>query len=274
MSKPAFVHLHVHTDYSLLDSTIRIDGLIAKAMEYNMPAIAITDSNNMHGAIEFFLKCKKAGIKPIIGSEISVTSVLPESEENHVTPIYKLVLLCMNLTGYRNLCRIVSAACSKDLREATPVTPGMLATHSEGLLCLSGGSKGELAVLAKGDSDNATSVAAWYDEYFPERYYIELFPEPTHALATMMSISQNLDIPLVAACDCRCIADDDYAAYRVLQCIRTDTTLDRLNAESPLVAPLFHSPETMQEIFGDCPEALANTVDISDRCNVELPLGG
>jgi DNA polymerase III subunit alpha len=274
MTAPAFVHLHNHTDYSLFESTIRIDELIAKAQEFDMPAVAITDSNNMCGAIEFYLKCGKAGIKPIIGAEISVTWVLPKREEEQTETVYKIVLLCMNLDGYRNLCRIVSAAFAKGLREITPVTPAMLAVHSEGLICLSGGIEGELSILARHAPDEALSVAAWYDEHFPDRYYIELFPEPTHTLATMMSISRKLDIPLVASADCRCCTDDGCVAYQVLKCIRTGTTLDKLNMEKPLVAPLFYSPEKMQEMFGDCPEALSNTLKIADRCNLELPLDG
>ena len=274
MSKPAFIHLHNHTDYSLLNSTIRIDELISKAQEYDMPAVAITDSNNMCGVIEFFLKCGKAGIKPIIGAEISVTSVMPEREQIPSQPAYKLVLLCMNLTGYRNLCRIVSAACSKGFQEISPVTPALLAAHSDGLICLSGGNNGELTILCREGSDDALSVAAWYDEHFPERYYIELFPKPTHVLATLSSISHTLDIPLVAAADCHCLQPDDVRAYRVLQCIRKGTTLDSTNEIKPLIEPLFHAPETMWEMFGDCPEALSNTVKIAEQCNLVLTLDG
>jgi len=274
MNTPKFIHLHNHTDYSLLDSTIRINALIAKSQEFGMPAVAITDSNNMCGAIEFYLKCTEAGIKPIIGCEISVTSVLLDRNENSSQLVYKLVLLCMDLTGYRNLCKIVSAACSKGLQEITPVTPGVLAAHSDGLICLSGGNNGELTVLCREGNDNAISVAAWFDEHFPDRYYIELFPEPTQALATLSAISRTLDIPLVAAADCHCLNPEDTRAYRVLQCIRKGTTLDINNEEKPAIEPLFHSPESMWEMFGGCPEALSNTVKIADKCKLDFPLDG
>ena len=272
MNTPQFIHLHNHTDYSLLDSTIRIDALIAKTQEFGMSAVAITDSNNLSGAIEFYLQCTKAGIKPIIGAEISVTSVLPGQEDHRVQPIYKLVLLCMDLTGYRNLCQIVSAACSKGFQEITPVTPGVLAAHSDGLICLSGAKDGELTVLSREGSEDAISVAAWYDEHFPERYYIELFPEPTHALATLSAISRTLEIPLVAAADCHYLISEDAAVYRALQCIRTGTTLNDMKI-IPVIEPCFHSPESMWEMFGDCPEALTNTQRIADRCHLELPMG-
>ena len=168
MTTPAFVHLHNHTDYSLLGSTIRVDDLIAKTREFGMTAVAITDSNNMSGAVSFYFQCKKNGIKPIIGAEISVASVLPIQDEKIVRPTYKLVLLCMNLAGYRNLCRIVSVACSKGFKDISPVTPGILASHSEGLICLSGGMASELTALCRQGSDDAMSVAAWYDEHFPD----------------------------------------------------------------------------------------------------------
>jgi DNA polymerase-3 subunit alpha len=273
MSKPAFVHLHTHTDYSLLDSTIRIDELIAKAQEFDMPAVAITDSNNMCGAIEFYLKCRKSGIKPIIGAEISATSVLPVQEDLREQPIYKLVLLCVNLTGYRNLCRIVSAVCSNGLQEISPVSPSILAMHSEGLICLSGGKDGELTMLCRQGSDDALTVAAWYDEHFPDRYYIELFPEPSNALASLASIARTLEIPLVAAANCRCLSLEEVAAYQVIQCIRAGTTLDKMNAEKRTIEPLFYSSEKIWDMFGDCTEAIANTIKISDQCNLELPTG-
>ena len=273
MSNPAFIHLHNHTDYSMFDSTIRVNSLIEKAQEFGMPAVAITDSNNMCGAIEFYLKCKKSGIKPIIGAEISVKSVLPVQEDHRELPIYKLVLLCVNLTGYRNLCRIVSAACSNGLHEILPVSPSILAMHNEGLICLSGGEDGELTMLCRQGSDDALTVAAWYDEHFSDRYYIELFPKPSRALATLASIARTLEIPLVAAANCRCLSLEEVAAYQVLQCIRTGTTLDKMNMEKRLIEPLFYSPEKMWDMFGGCTEALANTIKISDQCNLELPIG-
>ncbi len=273
MSNPAFIHLHNHTDYSMFDSTIRVNSLIEKAQEFGMPAVAITDSNNMSGAIEFYLKCKRADIKPIIGAEISVKSVLPVQEDHRELPIYKLVLLCVNLTGYRNLCRIVSAACSNGLHEILPVSPSILAMHNEGLICLSGGEDGELTILCRQGSDDALTVAAWYDEHFPDRYYIELFPEPSRALPTLASIARTLEIPLVAATNCRCLSLEEVAAYQVLQCIRTETTLDKMNPEKRLIEPLFYSPEKMWDMFGGCTEALANTIKISDQCNLELPIG-
>jgi len=272
MSKPDFVHLHNHTDYSFLDSTIRIDDLIAKTQEFGMLAVAITDSNNMCGTIEFYLKCKRAGIKPIIGAEISVTSVLQRQEEGRASPVYKVVLLCMNLTGYRNLCQIVSAVCGKGLREVTPVTPGLLATHAEGLICLSGGIDGELTALCRECSDDALSVAAWYDEHFPERYYIEMHFESAPTLPRLVHTGTTLNIPLAVAADCRCLTSDDVKAHRILQCIMTGRVLEK--AGSSYRSFQFYPTEDMWQSFGRCPEALSNTLKIADRCNLELPLDG
>lgn len=269
MNKPEFVHLHNHTDYSLLESTIRIDGLIARTLEYGMSAVAITDSNNMCGTIEFYMKCREAGIKPIIGAEVSVTSVLSADEAD--TQAYKLVLLCMNQTGYRNLCRIVSAATAKGLQDISLVSPAILAAHNEGLICLSGGKDSELTALCRQGSDKALRVATWYDEHFVERYYIELFPEPTRDLATLSDIARTRKIPLVATADCRMLTPEDGRLYDVLQCIRTGKTLAEFD-QKRRIEPCFHSPEVMDGMFGGCPEALTNTMKIADRCNLELPM--
>ena len=271
MKTNTFVHLHLHTDYSLLDSTIRINALVAKAREYGMSAVAITDSDNLCGALEFYLKCTKAGIKPLIGAEISVTSVLPNPEKLHDQAVYKVVLLCMDLAGYRSLCRIVSAACAKGFQEITPITPGILAGYSDGLICLSGGRTGELSVLCRQGSAEAKSVTAWYDEHFPDRYYVELFPEPSHTLPTLISIAQSLNIPLVAAADCRCLTLEDVRVYQVLQSIKAGIPAAMILRDQ-LIDPLFFSPEEMAEMFGGRPEVLTTTQAIADRCHLELLL--
>ncbi|MDK9719432.1 MAG: DNA polymerase III subunit alpha, partial [Trichlorobacter sp.] len=271
MSTSSFVHLHVHTEYSLLDSTIRIRELVAKAVEYKMPAVAITDTDNMSGAIDFYVRCRKAGIKPIIGAEVSITSVLwGDKAVNHV---YKLVLLCMNTTGYRNLCRIVSAATEKGLSTITPVSPAFLSAHSDGLICLSGGKSGELAKLCGQGSEDAVSVAAWYRKQFQGRFYIELFPEPTRDLANLSSIARELDIPLVVAADSHCLAPEDVPLYEVLQCMKRGITLEELGERSS-VEPCLYPSEVMWRMFGDCPETIFNTLTIVDRCNLELQMDG
>lgn len=269
MNKPVFVHLHNHTDYSFIESVIRIDDLIAQALEYDMPAVAITDNNNMHGAIEFYCKCRKAGIKPIIGAEISVTSVLPVRGKSRT--VYKLELLCKDLTGYRNLCRIVSAANNKGFKKISPVTPDILTAHSNGLICLSGGTAGELTRLSRKGSDDALSVANWYKRHFPDSYYIELCPATGRTLPTLISVAKIANIPLIAASDSRILTRADAKAYSVLRCIRTGTTLAALPKNYKLFEAEFFSPEAMHRMFGECPEALANTLNIAGQCNLALP---
>ena len=279
VSKPAFIHLHNHTEYSLLDSTIRIHELIAKAKAFSMSAVAITDSGNMCGAVEFYFKCASIGIKPIIGCEITVTSVLPGSDSiDAYTTGYKLVLLCMNLTGYRNLCRVVTIGCRNGVETVLPVSPQDVSRHSEGLICLSGGISGELAILCQGyNLDDAKTAAAWYEDVFPGRYYIELYDDNNSGRSTALSnqkeVSQVLGIPQVVANNCRYLNPEDTRAYHVLQCMKSGVHLSEGGIGS-VDGIWFKSQEEMQSLFSDYPEAMSNTLVIADRCSLELPFAG
>src|SRR6266568_1087849 len=172
-----FVHLHLHTQYSLLDGAIRFDDLIAKAKEHNMPAVAITDHGNMFGAAEFYLKCKKAGVKPIIGCELYLA---PESRFSREAKgisdaAYHLILLCQDMPGYKNLSYLTSAGYKEGFYYRPRIDRELLSNHAEGLIALSGCLKGEVAQQCyRGRMDEAIETARWYMELFPERYYIEL----------------------------------------------------------------------------------------------------
>ena len=275
-----FVHLHLHTQYSLLDGAIRIDDLIEKAREYAMPAVAVTDHGNMFAAIEFYEKCAAAGIKPLIGAEVYVApgSRLVKEVANGQEGItnFHLILLCENLQGYRNLSRLVSAGFKEGFYYRPRVDKELLAECSEGLIVLSACLKGELAYLCgRNRMEDAAAVARWYAEIFPGSYYIEIqentLEDQVIANGRLMEIARKLSLPLAATNDCHYLNRDDARAHEVLLCIQTGKTMNdasrmRFSADEFY----FKSPGEMAEAFHYAPEAVANTVKIAERCNLEL----
>ncbi len=273
----SFVHLHLHTQYSLLDGANRLGDLVKKAQEYNMPAVAITDHGNMFGAVEFYLKCKEKGIKPIVGSEVYIAPTSRFSREgSEEVSGYHLVLLCQDITGYRNLSYLVSAGFKEGFYYKPRIDKELLEKHSEGLICLSACLKGEVAYLAgRGKMDEARSAARWYADLFPGRYYLELqentLPEQAVANQRLMEIAGELSLPLVATNDCHYLNREDARAHEVLLCIQTGKTMNdekrmRFSAEEFYVK----SPEEMAAAFHYAPEAIANTMVIADQCNLDL----
>ncbi len=280
MEVPPFVHLHLHTQYSLLDGAIRIDDLIAKASRYNMPAIAITDHGSMFGVIEFYLKCRKAGIKPIIGSELYLA---PDSrfsrEANGIAEAaYHLILLCENMTGYRNLSYLTSAGYKEGFYYRPRIDRELLAEHSEGLIALSACLKGEVAVqCSRGRIEDAAATAKWYSDLFPDRYYIELqentLEEQNLANRRLIEVARGLDIPVVATNDCHYLNREDAKAHEVLLCIQTGKTMsDPTHMKFSADEFYLKTPEEMARAFDYLPEAISNSMAISERCNLELPL--
>ncbi|WP_243371734.1 DNA polymerase III subunit alpha [Geotalea sp. SG265] len=278
MDQPEFVHLHLHTQYSLLDGAIRIGDLIKKAKGYEMHAAAITDHGNMFGAIEFYIKCKDKGLKPIIGSEVYIAPGSRTSKEsgNGDTSAYHLVLLCQNLQGYRNLSWLVSAGYKDGFYYKPRIDKEILASHSEGLIALSACLKGEVAYqCGRNRMEEAISTARWYSELFPERYYIELqentLPEQDVANKRLLEVAKELSLPLVATNDCHYLNREDARAHEVLLCIQTGKTMNdpnrmRFSAEEFY----FKSPKEMAAAFHYAPEAISNTVRIAESCNLEL----
>jgi len=274
-----FVHLHLHTQYSLLDGAIRLGDLIKKAQAYEMPAVAITDHGCMFGALEFYLKCKDKGIKPIIGAEVYVApgsrfskeGVGPDNVTNH-----HLILLSQNRVGYTNLCRLVSAGYKDGFYYKPRIDKELLATHSEGLICLSACLKGEVAYLCgRNKLEEATSAARWYAELFEGRYYIELqentLPEQDLVNKRLLEVSRELSLPLVATNDCHYLNRDDARAHEVLLCIQTGKTMNdpnrmRFSADEFY----FKSPDEMTAAFSYAPEAISNTVAIAEQCEVDF----
>ncbi|HXF48600.1 MAG TPA: DNA polymerase III subunit alpha [Verrucomicrobiae bacterium] len=278
-----FVHLHNHTTYSLLDGAIKIDDLMAKAKEYGMPALALTDHGNLFGAIEFYKSAKKHGIKPIIGCEAYVA---PESRHKK-EPLrgfpdagYHLILLAKNLAGYRNLVKLSSAGYLEGFYHRPRVDKELLRAHSEGLVCLSSCLNGELpAQLRNSDFKKAREVANEYADIFGrENFFVELqdhgISEEDRIRGELAKIGQELGFGLVATNDCHYLRRVDAAAHDALLCIQTGKVLtdtDRLKYETDQV--YFKSDREMKELFGWAPESIENTLRIAEVCNLELELG-
>jgi DNA polymerase III subunit alpha len=278
MDPENFVHLHVHTQYSLLDGAIRIGDLVKKAREYGMPAVAATDHGNMFGAMEFYLKCQSAGIKPIVGCEVYIA---PESRFSREArgggdAAHHLILLCENLEGYRNLSRLVSIGYKEGFYYRPRIDKEVLRQHASGLIALSACLKGEVAWLCGNDRmADARAAAAGYAELFPDRYYLELqentLPEQEKANRGLIEIAGELGLPLVATNDCHYLNRSDAKPHEVLLCIQTGKTMDDpgrmcFSAEEFY----FKSPGEMATAFAHVPEALANTVRIAERCDLRF----
>jgi DNA polymerase III subunit alpha len=280
MQQTEFVHLHLHSQYSLLDGAIRLNDLLGKVKEHGMPAVALTDHGAMFGAIEFYQKCKDKGIRPIIGAEVYVAPGSRFVKDSGGSPdavhSHHLILLCENLQGYRNLSRLVSAGFREGFYYKPRIDKELLAECSEGLICLSACLKGEVAYqCGRGRVEDAVATARWYAETFPERYYIELqentLPEQDIANKRLLEVSRELALPLVATNDCHYLNREDARAHEVLLCLQTGKTLSdpsrmRFSADEFYVK----TPAEMAAAFAYAPEAVANTVAVAERCNLEL----
>ena len=274
-----FVHLHLHTQYSLLDGTIRLADLFKKARDYKMPAVAITDHGNMYGAVDFYQQAYKAGIKPIIGCELYVApkSRFDKTSEGPGETARHLIVLAKNLQGYRNLIKLTSAGFLEGFYYRPRVDKEILAKHSEGLIATSACLHGEVADwILKGDLDRAKASARQYLEIFGEgNYYLEMMengiPEQSIVNEKLMEISKELSIPLVATNDCHYLEQNDAEAHEVLLCIQTGKTMDD-PGRMQFATDAFYlkSPDEMKQRFAHCPEAIENTVVIAEKCNLKL----
>jgi len=280
MQQAEFVHLHLHTQYSLLDGAIRLGDLIPKVKGFGMPAVALTDHGCMFGAIEFYQKCHDKGVKPLIGAEVYVAPGSRFTKEHGSGSgeysSYHLILLCENLKGYKNLSTLVSAGFKEGFYYKPRIDKELLSEHSEGLIALSACLKGEVATFCtRNRMEDAVATARWYSELFQDRYYIELqentLPEQDVANKRLMEVASELSLPLVATNDCHYLNREDARAHEVLLCIQTGKTMNdenrmRFSADEFYVK----SPEEMIEAFHYAPEAVSNTLRIADRCNLEL----
>ncbi|HTZ39599.1 MAG TPA: DNA polymerase III subunit alpha [Syntrophales bacterium] len=274
-----FVHLHLHTQYSLLDGTIRLADLFKKARDYRMPAVAITDHGNMYGAVDFYQQAYKAGVKPIIGCELYVApkSRFDKTSEGPGETARHLIVLVKNLQGYRNLIRLTSTGFLEGFYYRPRVDKEFLAQHSEGLIATSACLHGEVADwILKGDLERAKASAKQYLEIFGEgNYYLEMMengiPEQSLVNERLMEISKEMSIPLVATNDCHYLDRADSEAHEVLLCIQTGKTMDD-PGRMQFATDAFYlkSPDEMKQLFAYCPEAVENTVAIAEKCNLKL----
>ena len=278
-SQSNFVHLHVHTQFSLLDGACRLGEIFDQANKYGMPACAITDHGNMFGAIEFYEKAVAKGVKPIIGCEIYVA---PESRFDKTShgikgASYHLVLLAKNLTGYKNLLEIVSIGYLEGFYYKPRVDKETLNKYGKGLIAMSACMGGELPhFLSSNQWDQAKKSAAEYVDIFgKDDFYLEIqdnhLEDQAKLNTSLIKLSDEMDIPLVATNDVHYLRSDDAKAHDALLCIQTQTTLDDPNRMKFMSDQLyFKSPEEMNKAFAHVPKAISNTMKIADKCNVQL----
>jgi DNA polymerase-3 subunit alpha len=282
MKHADFVHLHVHTQYSLLDGTIRLEDLLKKAKEYQMPAIAMTDHGNMFGAISFYQQAYKQGIKPIIGCELYVAPRSRFDKNGHHAgeSARHLLVLVKNIQGYKNLMKLTTAGYLEGFYYKPRIDKDILKQHREGLIGLSACLHGEIAnFLLRGNKDAARQAAMEYQAIFgPDHFFLEIMenglPEQSIANEGLIELSRELSIPLVATNDCHYINREDAEAHEVLLCIQTGKTLedkDRMRFGTDQF--YFRSPEEMKHLFQKCPEAIENTIKLAERCNLTLEFG-
>ena len=274
--KPEFTHLHVHSEYSLLDGFCRISHLVARAKELGMDSLALTDHGVMYGAIEFYDAAKSAGIRPIIGIEIYVA----EGDRRNRTPRekspYHLTLLAKNLTGYRNLLQLATKAQLEGFYYKPRVDKELLRLHREGLVALSGCPQGEVPrLILQQRFEEAEQAAQWYRENYEGDFFLEVQKHPIPELEVinpgLVALSQKTGIRLVATNDVHYVNREDAAAQDLLLCIQTNTSvLDDKRLKMAGDYFYLRSPQEMAELFGDLPEALSNTQRIAEMCQLEL----
>jgi DNA polymerase-3 subunit alpha len=278
---PPFVHLHVHSHYSLLDGLSKIPDLIKKAKEYGMPALALTDHGSMYGAIEFYLACQKAEIKPIIGVEAYIaTRTRFDKEPNLDNRRYHLTLLAKNLTGYRNLLKLVSASYLEGYYYKPRMDRDLLREHHEGIIALSGCLGSELAkALWNKNEAEAEKVARDYQAIFgAENYYLEIMHHPKlerqlEIKAATIKLARKLNLPLVGTQDVHYLNPDDNRAQDTLLAIQTGNFEEGNKMGNVNEDFSFISPEIAAKYFAEAPEALENTIKIAEQCQLELTLG-
>lgn len=277
-----FVHLHVHSEYSLLDGANRIKDLPVRAKELGMDAMAITDHGVMYGVIDFYKACKKEGIKPIIGCEVYVAQENRsrfDKEPNIDNKYNHLILLAKDNQGYKNLSKLVSIGFVEGYYYKPRIDLEVLEKYHEGLICQSACLAGSISqAIMAGNMQKAEEIALWYKNVFGEDYYLEIqnngVKEQVMVNQKIIELSRKLDIPLVATNDAHYLKKEDAYNHEVLLCIQTGKKMndvDRMRFESDEL--YIKSPEEMIEYFKAFPDAIENTVKIAEKCNVEFEFG-
>jgi len=278
MADPHFVHLRLHSEFSIADSTIRVDDAIAKAASDRMPALALTDLANLFGMVKFYKAARKAGVKPIIGCDVEVASLNPSQ------PPGRALLLVQNRAGYLRLCNwLTRAYVAPQERGRVVLQPAWFNEGTSGLIALSGAPAGPHAgefgsLLLRGHEKDAAALARQWAEWFPDRYYIELqragWPEDREGNDAALILAAELDLPVVATHPVQFLGPDEFTAHEARVCIAHGQILGDQRRQRRFTADqYFKSQDEMAAIFADCPEALANSVEIAKRCNLAIELG-
>lgn len=268
MSHP-FVHLHLHTEYSILDSIIQVKALCRETAKFKMPAVAVTDICNLFGMVKFYKAAVQQGIKPIIGSEIWV-----EGDEGNT--FYKMVLLCQNKEGYQNLTKLISKAYQLgEMKDAPLAKKSWIKEHASGLIALSGAQRGEVGQTLLKDGAAEKVLQEWMTT-FPNRFYLELqrnnLPDERAYENLLFTLANKQRCPVVATNEVVFFKKSDFEAHKARVCIHEGTTLDHATDNQFSDEQYFKSPEEMATLFQDIPKALENTIEIAKRCNLTLEL--
>ncbi len=270
----SFVHLRLHTEFSLVDSTIRIKQLMPVVEEGGMPAVAMTDQNNLFGMVKFYRAARGAGIKPIFGVDVLLV------DEDNDDLLYHIILLCQNNAGYKNVTKLISRAYIEGQKQGVPrVQRDWIKENSEGVIMLSGGRDGDVGhALLAGNQELAQKHLSEWQGIFSDRYYLELqrtgrTGEDEYLHAAVALASKN-NIPVVATNDARFLTQNDFEAHEARVCINSGYTLgDNTRPKHYSDQQYLRSAAEMEALFSDIPEAIENTIEIAKRCNVELTLG-
>ena len=275
-----FVHLHVHSEYSLLDGAARIPDLIQAAKEQGMKTLALTDHGNMYAAVNFYLAAKEAELKPILGCEMYMAPRKRfDKETKEDRSPYHLIVLASNAVGYQNLLKLVSLASLEGFYSRPRIDRELLQKYREGLIVLSGCLKGEIASrLMQNNYDEAHRAANWYKDLLGDNFYLEIqdlsLPEQKKILEPMKTLAGEVGVKLVATNDVHYVKKEDAYYQDVLLCVQTGSFLDdqqRMKMETTEF--YLKSPEEMMALFADYPEAIQSTLEIADKCNLELEIG-
>jgi DNA polymerase-3 subunit alpha len=275
MTKAPFVHLHVHTEYSLVDSTVRIAELMNRCAEDGMQAVALTDQNNLFGMVKFYKKALAAGVKPIIGVDLRIAN-----DDDSDRP-YTLILLCQNTVGYHNLSKLLTRAYLEGQVRGEPFVRREWLTKAscEGLIALSGGSRGDVGhALLSNHDEVANSLLSGWQKIFGDRYYLELIRTARSGeedcVQASLTLASNAGVPVVASNDVRFLRRDDFNAHEARVCIQQGRGLaDSDRPRNYSDHQYLRSAAEMQELFADVPEAIENANEIARRCNLDLKLG-
>jgi DNA polymerase III subunit alpha len=271
-----FAHLHLHTHYSLLDGMIKHDQLMDRCKELGMGAVAITDHGNMHGILKFYKTAKKAGVKPIIGSEVYMADGARQDRTQSQPSPYHLVLLAENETGYRNLVKLVSKARLEGVYYKPRIDREILEEYNEGVIVLSACLQGQVArAIRENSPKTARDTVDYFKNVFKDRYYLEVqvngVKEQDPVNEAVFELAKEFDLPVVATNDCHYLLKEHASTHEVLLCVQTGKTLldpDRMRFSTQEF--YVKSPEEMAAAFPDHPEAITNTLEVAERCNVEF----